>query len=70
MIKGNYSAGSIMLDSKDLKGKKGTFYAYTYSNGVEEPLLKGIQPLRRGFHPTKFATNFVYHSVVIFKAIN
>lgn len=45
MIKGNYSAGSIMLDSKDLKGKKGTFYAYTYSNGVEEPLLKGKQSL-------------------------
>ena len=34
-----------MLDSKDLKGKKGTFYAYTYSNGVEEPLLKGKQSL-------------------------
>lgn len=45
MIKGNYSSGSIMLDSKDLQGKKGTYYAYTYSNGVEEPLLKGIQPL-------------------------
>ncbi len=34
-----------MLDSKELQGKKGTYYAYTYSNGVEEPLLKGIQPL-------------------------
>ena len=48
MIKGTYSPGSIMFDSTGLQGKKGTFYAYTYSNGVEEPLLKGVQPLVKG----------------------
>lgn len=54
-IKGNYSNGSIMLDSVGLEQKKGTYYAYTYSNGVEEPLLKGIQPLRRD--QTEYAVN-------------
>ena len=54
-IKGNYSNGSIMLDSVGLEQKKGTYYAYTYSNGVEEPLLKGIQRLRRD--QTEYAVN-------------
>lgn len=47
-IRGTYSPGSIMFDSTGLQGKKGTFYAYTYANGVEEPLLKGVQPLIEG----------------------
>lgn len=54
-VKGNYSTGSIMLDSTGLEGKTGTYYAYTYSNGVEEPLLKGIQPLIEG--KTEYTVN-------------
>lgn len=45
MMKGSFSTGSIMLDSKGLEGKTGTYYAYTYANGVEEPLLKGKRTL-------------------------
>ena len=54
-IKGNYSNGSIMLDSTGLENKKGTYYAYTYSNGVEEPLLLGKQPLVKGV--TEYSVN-------------
>ena len=39
--KATYSSGSVMLDSANLEGKTGTYYAYTYANRVEEPLLKG-----------------------------
>lgn len=38
---GSYTNGSIMLDSTNLENKQGTYYAYTFANGVEEPLLKG-----------------------------
>lgn len=54
-IKGNFSNGSIMLDSTNLTGKKGTFYAYTYANSVEEPLLKGKRKLIQG--QTEYSVN-------------
>ena len=44
-IKGDFSNGSIMLDSTGLENKKGTYYAYTFANSVEEPLLKGKRQL-------------------------
>ena len=44
-----------MLDSTGLENKKGTYYAYTYSNGVEEPLLLGKQPLVKGV--TEYSVN-------------
>lgn len=44
-FKANYSNGSIMLDATDMEDKIGTYYAYTYANGVEEPLLKGKRKL-------------------------
>ena len=34
-----------MLDSTGLENKKGTYYAYTFANSVEEPLLKGKRQL-------------------------
>ena len=45
MIKGSYSTGSIMLNSEGLENKVGTYYAYTYANGIEEQLLKGKRTL-------------------------
>lgn len=59
MIKATYSAGSIMLNSTGLEGKKGTYYAYTYANGIEEPLLKGQRTIRKDV--TEYAVN-VEHS--------
>lgn len=44
MIKADYSSGSIMVDAPD-GSQIGTYYAYTYANGVEEPLLKGKRAL-------------------------
>lgn len=46
LIKADYSSGSIMIDTPD--GSKGTYYAYTYANGVEEPLLVGHRVLLEG----------------------
>ena len=34
-----------MLDSISLENKVGTYYAYTFANGVEEALLKGTRTL-------------------------
>ena len=45
MMKGSYSTGSIMLNSEGLEDKVGTYYAYTYANGIEEQLLKGKRTL-------------------------
>ena len=44
LIKAEYSSGSIMVDVPD-GSKIGTYYAYTYANGIEEPLLKGKRTL-------------------------
>lgn len=44
LIKADYSSGSIMVDAPD-GAIKGTYYAYTYANSVEEPLLKGKRTL-------------------------
>ena len=44
LIKADYSAGSIMIDTPD-GATLGTYYAYTYANSVEEPLLKGKRTL-------------------------
>ena len=46
MIKAEYSAGTIMVDAPD--GSLGTYYAYSYANGVEEPLLIGHRALEKG----------------------
>ena len=43
LVKASYSAGTVMLDAPE--GQKGTYYAYTYANGVEEPLLVGHRTL-------------------------
>ena len=44
LVKADYSAGSIMVDAPD-GSTLGTYYAYTYANSVEEPLLKGKRTL-------------------------
>lgn len=44
LIKADYSPGSIMIDAPD-GSVKGTYYAYTYANAVEEPLLVGHRTL-------------------------
>ena len=44
LVKADYSAGSIMVDAPD-GSTLGTYYAYTYANSVEEPLLKGKRAL-------------------------
>lgn len=52
ITKGAYSSGSIMLNSKGLEGTSGTYYAYTFVNSIEEPLLKGkrtISPNQREY---------------------
>lgn len=43
LIKADYSTGTIMIDAPE--ASKGTYYAYTYANGVEEPLLVGHREL-------------------------
>lgn len=43
LVKADYSVGTIMIDAPD--ATKGTYYAYTYANGVEEPLLVGHRDL-------------------------
>lgn len=44
LIKADYSAGSIMVNAPE-GSAKGTYYAYTYANAVEEPLLRGFRAL-------------------------
>lgn len=44
LIKADYSSGSIMVSAPE-NSVKGTYYAYTYANAVEEPLLKGKRAL-------------------------
>lgn len=44
LIKADYSSGSIMVDAPE-GSTTGTYYAYTYANSVEEPLLKGKRAL-------------------------
>lgn len=44
LVKADYSSGSIMVDAPD-GSTLGTYYAYTYANSVEEPLLKGKRDL-------------------------
>ncbi|MGL4877379.1 hypothetical protein [Paraclostridium dentum] len=44
LVKADYSSGSIMVDAPD-GSIKGTYYAYTYANSVEEPLLIGKRAL-------------------------
>lgn len=54
LIKADYSSGSIMVDAP--RGAVlGTYYAYTYANGVEEPLLKGKRALLED--KTEYAVN-------------
>lgn len=48
LTKASYSSGSIMLDSTGLENKKGTYYAYSFANGIEEPLLKGQRNIFSG----------------------
>lgn len=43
MVKSDFSAGTIMIDAPN--SSIGTYYAYTYANGVEEPLLVGHRSL-------------------------
>lgn len=43
LVKADYSSGSIMIDAPN--GLTGTYYAYTYANGIEEPLLVGHREL-------------------------
>lgn len=43
LVKADYSAGTIMIDAPN--STKGTYYAYTYANGIEEPLLVGHRTL-------------------------
>lgn len=45
LTKGAFSAGSIMLNGTSLQNKKGTYYAYTFANSIEESLLKGKRTL-------------------------
>ena len=44
LIKADYSSGSIMVDAPD-GSTTGTFYAYSYANATEEPLLTGKRAL-------------------------
>lgn len=44
LIKADYSSGSIMIDAPE-GSTTGTYYAYTYANAVEEPLLVGHRAL-------------------------
>lgn len=44
LIKADYSSGSIMINAPE-GSTKGTYYAYTYANAVEEPLLVGYRTL-------------------------
>ena len=44
LIKADYSSGSIMVDAPE-GSTTGTYYAYTYANSVEEPLLKSKRAL-------------------------
>lgn len=44
LIQADYSPGTIMVTS-DKVNAKGTYYAYTYANAVEEPLLVGYRTL-------------------------
>lgn len=53
LIKANYSSGTIMIDAPN--GKIGTYYAYTYANGVEEPLLVGKRALQS--NKTEYSVN-------------
>ena len=55
LTKATYSSGSIMLDSTGLENKNGTYYAYTFANGVEEPLLKGQRNIVSGVN--QYAVN-------------
>lgn len=53
LVKADYSSGSIMIDAPD--GSIGTYYAYTYANGVEEPLLVGHRTLLKD--KTEYSVN-------------
>lgn len=53
LIKADYSSGTIMIDSPE--GTKGTYYAYTYANGVEEPLLVGHRSILKD--KTEYSVN-------------
>lgn len=44
LIKADYSSGSIMVNAPE-GAIKGTYYAYTYANSVEEPLLTSKRAL-------------------------
>lgn len=44
LIQADYSPGTIMVSSEKTN-TKGTYYAYTYANAVEEPLLVGYRTL-------------------------
>lgn len=55
LVKATYSSGSVMLDSTGLQNTKGTYYAYTYANSVEEPLLKGKRTIKKGV--TEYGVN-------------
>lgn len=54
-LKATYSNGSIMLDSTGMENKLGSYYAYTFANGIEEPLLKGTRKLVKG--KTEYTVN-------------
>ena len=55
MTKGAFSSGSIMLNSAGLENTKGTFYAYSFANSIEEPLLKGKRTISAD--RTEYAVN-------------
>lgn len=55
MTKGAFSSGSIMLNSAGLENTKGTFYAYSFANSIEEPLLKSRRAISAD--RTEYAVN-------------
>lgn len=44
-----------MLNSTGFENKKGTYYAYSFANGIEEPLLKGQRNIISGIN--QYAVN-------------
>ena len=53
LVKADFSSGTIMVDAPD--SSVGTYYAYTYANGIEEPLLVGHRPLLKD--KTEYSVN-------------
>lgn len=59
LAKATYSSGSVMIDSNGIENTTGTYYAYTYANRIEEPLLTGQRKIVE--NKSEYAVN-VEHS--------